>query len=158
MPYIVDGHNLIGAMREIHLEDPDDEALLISRLRRFCARTRRGVTVYFDRGAPTRHAPRDAGGLSIRFVRPPRSADQAIMQHLSRLKGTARNWTVVSSDQEVQTSARRAGARVLSSDAFALLLTRSIGAPGRGEKPESEMAEEELSEWMRLFHRPRPPE
>lgn len=155
MPYIIDGHNLIGAMREIHLDDPNDEALLISRLRRFCARTRRRVTLYFDRGSPTQQAPNDAGGLSIRFVRPPRTADQAIVHHLSSLKKAARNWTVVSSDQEIQNFARSAGARVLSSQAFVQLLSTPTSARGDDEKPGAEMADTEIEEWIRLFGRPR---
>lgn len=151
MPYIIDGHNLIGAMKGIRLDDPDDEALLVGELRRFCARTRRRVTLYFDRGAPARQTPDDAGGLAIRFVRPPRSADQAISQHLSRLKGAARNWTVVSSDLEVQASARHAGARVLSSHEFARLISKSVSPPTDREKPGADLTEEEIREWQRLF-------
>lgn len=155
MPYIIDGHNLIGAMKEIRLDDPNDEALLVAELKRFCARTRRQVTLYFDRGAPARPGPSDAGGLSIRFVRPPRSADQAILQHLVRLKGAARNWTVVSSDLEIQASARRAGASVLSSEDFARLISRSETATSDREKPGADLTEDEIREWQRLFGRPR---
>lgn len=155
MPFIIDGHNLIGAMKEIRLDDPDDEARLVGELRRFCARTRRQVTVYFDRGAPGLQAPKDAGGLSIRFVRPPRSADQAIMQHLTRLKGAARNWTVVSSDQEVQASARRAGARLLSSEEFLRSLATAEGRTDEGEKPGADMSEDEVKEWAKLFRKSR---
>lgn len=155
MPYIIDGHNLIGAMKRIHLDDPDDEMLLVDELRRFCARTRRRVTVYFDRGAPATQSPRDAGGLSIRFVRPPRSADQAIIQHLGRLKGAARNWTVVSSDQEVQASARRAGARVLSSPEFVRSMSKPDRRTGQGEKPDSDVSDDDLKQWQELFRKSR---
>lgn len=155
MPYIIDGHNLIGAMKDIRLDDPDDEVRLVGELKRFCARTRRRVTVYFDRGVPGLRAPQEAGGLSIRFISAPRSADQAISQHLLRLKGAARNWTVVSSDQEVQSSARRAGARPLSSEAF----VRHMQMPYKGiddrEKPGADMTEAELKEWQNLFRKPR---
>src|SRR3990172_7307468 len=138
-------------MKEIRLEDPDDEARLAGLLRRFCSRNQRRVTVYFDRGTPAGTSPRDAGGLAIRFVRPPRSADQAILQHLSRLKGAARNWTVVSSDLEVQASARHAGARVLSSHEFARLISKSVNPPTHREKPGADLTEEEIREWQRLF-------
>lgn len=155
MPFIIDGHNLIGAMKKIQLDDPDDEARLVAELRRFCAHTRRQVTVYFDRGAPGLRSPKDAGGLSIRFVRSPRSADQAISQHLNRLKGSARNWTVVSSDQEVQASARRVGARLLSSTEFARMLAAPDPGSDEDEKPGAEMSEDDVSEWQRLFLKPR---
>jgi len=153
LPYIIDGHNLIGAMKEIRLEDPDDEARLAGLLRRFCSRNQRRVTVYFDRGTPAGTSPRDAGGLSIHFVRPPRSADQAILQHLSRLKGAARNWTVVSSDLEVQASARRSGAKVMTSRDFARLLTQGASSAGQEDKPTSDLSEDEVSDWERLFNR-----
>jgi predicted RNA-binding protein with PIN domain len=155
LPYIIDGHNLIGAMRRIHLDDPDDEMLLVEELRRFCARTRRRVTVYFDRGAPAMQEPKDAGGLSVRFVKLPRSADQAIMQHLDRLKRTARNWTVVSSDQQVQAAARHAGARVLSSSEFARSMSASGGQAGDQEKPGEDMTQGEVKQWQELFRKPR---
>src|SRR3990170_917512 len=140
-------------MQGIRLEDPDDEARLAGLLRRFCGRTQRRVTLYFDRGAPAETGPRDSGGLSIRFVRPPRSADQAILQHLSRLKGDARNWTVVSSDLEVQASARRSGAKAMTSREFARLLSQSASTAGPDDKPTSDLSEDELSDWERLFNR-----
>ncbi len=156
MAYIIDGHNLIGAMKQIRLDDPDDEMLLVDELRRFCARTRRRVTVYFDRGAPAMQALKDAGGLSVRFVRPPRSADQAIVQHLDHLKGAARNWTVVSSDQEVQASARRAGARVLSSPEFVRSMSKSDRRTGQREKPDSDLTDDDVKEWQELFRKSHP--
>ena len=38
MPFLIDGHNLIGRMPGISLDDPDDEARLVAQLRAFCAR------------------------------------------------------------------------------------------------------------------------
>jgi predicted RNA-binding protein with PIN domain len=155
LPYIIDGHNLIGAMKQIRLDDPDDEMLLVGELRRYCARTRRQVTVYFDRGAPAMQAPKDAGRLSVRFIRPPRSADQAIVQHLARLKGSARNWTVVSSDQEVQAVARRTGARVLSSHEFARSMSESDARSDQREKPGDDLTEDDVKHWQELFRKSR---
>jgi len=68
MPYLIDGHNLITRVPDIRLDDPDDEARLISLLRTFCARTGRGVTVYFDHRAPGSENPPSVGGLSVHFV------------------------------------------------------------------------------------------
>ena len=51
MHYLIDGHNLIGALPDISLEDPDDEVKLILVLRSWAvARRRREVTVIFDGG------------------------------------------------------------------------------------------------------------
>jgi predicted RNA-binding protein with PIN domain len=155
VPYLIDGHNLIGAMPQISLEDPDDEQALISLLQAFCQRSRHMATVYFDRRAPGSQGMAKSGRLSVHFVQPPRTADDAITSHLDRLGGQAQNWTVVSSDHQVQQAARHAGARVMSSRAFGRLLR-----PGSGSDPERDDAKpagvedpDELARWERLFRK-----
>ena len=37
MNYLIDGHNLIGQLPDISLDDPNDEALLVQKLSGFCA-------------------------------------------------------------------------------------------------------------------------
>ncbi len=155
MPYLVDGHNLIGAMPGLRLDDPNDEAKLIELLRRFCARTGRQVVVHFDRRAPGVENPATRGGLTVRFVAG--SADAAIRQRLERLRGEAHNWTVVSSDREVQQAAERARAQVLNSQTFARQLAE-LGQPhGAGEKPEAPPSLAEIEELERQFRRRREP-
>jgi predicted RNA-binding protein with PIN domain len=150
MPYIIDGHNLIPSAPGLRLSDPDDEARLVALLRSFCARKRTRVTVYFDRGLSGTQPHLGGGGVTVRFVRPPRTADDAIAAHLSRLGGEARNWTVVSSDGAVQRAARRAGARALTSPSFAQHL--SPGGHSRAhEKPEPALSKEEVTYWERRF-------
>lgn len=155
MPYIIDGHNLIPALG-LRLDDPDDEAQLIALLRRFTSRTGKPVTVYFDRRAPGASRPMDAGGLSIRFVSQPDTADSAIRRHLARLHAQAPNWTVVTSDREVQSRARLAGARVLSAPEFADRIQAAGQAGPAGEKPDAPLTETELAELEREFARRRP--
>src|SRR3990172_5405302 len=109
MPYLIDGHNLIGRITGLSLDDPDDEARLLATLRSFCARQKVKATVYFDGGVPGRTRPPSGSGLTARFIVPPETADDAILNHLSRLGREARNWMVVSSDAAVVGAARRAG-------------------------------------------------
>lgn len=154
MPYLVDGHNLIASVPGLRLSDPDDEAQLIGLLQSFCARERTRVTVYFDRGLLGPVATPGGAGVTVRFVRLPRTADEAIVAHLSRLGGEARNWTVVSSDGEVRRAARRAGARGLTSPAFALRLSPAA-RPQPHEKPEPSANKEELAYWERQFRQSR---
>lgn len=153
MPYLIDGHNLIGRMRAISLSDPDDEARLVALLAAWCDRRATSATVYFDRGAPAAGGARRQGRVTVRFVRPPGTADGAIRGQLRRIGRTASNWTVVSSDREVTAAARRAGARCLQSETFAAeLQTRSPGpAP---EKPEGSSSEE-VASWLREFRKGR---
>ena len=153
---MIDGHNLIGAMPGHRLEDPDDEANLIARLQKFCAASGKAATVYFDRRSPSRADPPRIGRLTVHFIAESSSADQAIRAHLRRLRGDARNWTVVSSDGEVAAAARRAGAKALTSASF----LRRLEGPtpqGRGsEKPDSPLSNEENAALLRDFEASRP--
>ena len=122
MPYLIDGHNLIPRVRGLNLQQLDDEQALIARLEAFFRRQRKQAVVYFDRAQPGGSPDLKRAFLKVHFVRPPAIADTAIMQHLRRLKGEARNWVVISSDNEVRQGAERLGARVLSSEDFAAIL------------------------------------
>jgi predicted RNA-binding protein with PIN domain len=154
MPYIIDGHNLIGKLPGIQLSDPEDERQLAQELQAFAHRTRRRLTVYFDRGTPGGRDVR-AGLVTLKFVSG-RTADQAIAAHLRSLGGEASNWTVVTSDREVQAEARAAGAKVISSEAFAGMLGDEDGDED-GESPPGRatpnLSEGEIAEWEALFSR-----
>ena len=154
MPYLIDGHNLIAQTPGIQLGAVDDEAQLIRLLQAFCTRTGSRATVYFDKGQAAAPSPPSAGRVTARFVAAPRSADQAIMRHLDRLAGEARNWTVVSSDREVQQAASRAGARRLGSREFAARLLQRLARP-QAEKPSDSLSKEDVEYWERRFRHPR---
>ncbi|MBL8045607.1 MAG: hypothetical protein JNL09_03645, partial [Anaerolineales bacterium] len=51
MPFLIDGHNLIGKMPGLRLDDPDDERQLVQFLRAYLARVKKSGTVVFDRGS-----------------------------------------------------------------------------------------------------------
>ena len=151
MPLIIDGHNLIPKVRGLSLEAIDDEMQLLEQLQEYCQRTRKKVEVYFDNAPPGQPRVRTYGNLIARFVRAGQSADRAIHEKLVRLRGEARNWTVVSSDREVQASARAARAGVLSSEAFAEQLQATLAAPTRSAQPDEALSSDELDEWLKLF-------
>ncbi len=59
MQFLIDGHNLIARMPDIDLADPDDEAKLVARLKRWAsAESKRKVTSSSTPGCP---AGRTAG-------------------------------------------------------------------------------------------------
>lgn len=153
MPYLIDGHNLIGALPGHDLRDPEDELKLIRVLRAFCASQRAQIIVYFDRGIPGGRNPPAGGGVTVRFVRPPATADSAIARHLEQVGREAPNWVVVSSDASVAQAARRAGARPLSSREFSRQLVNASAPPASPEKPEAPVAPEEIEAWEALFRR-----
>lgn len=155
MPYIIDGHNLIATLPDIQLSDPDDEQRLIAQLQTFFSRLGKAATLYFDRRAPGEQKERRIGKLQVRFTTPPITADDAILKHLHHLRGRAKNYTVVSSDRQIQDAARRAGARVLASHEFARQLFSKQTDFSEGEKDEKILSEREIEQWELLFQRSR---
>jgi uncharacterized protein len=152
MPYLVDGHNLIPKIPGLKLTDLDDEDRLVTLLQAYCRLQRKQVEVFFD-GAPPGTAGRRAYGLlTAHFVRQGTTADAAIRRRLGQLQRSARNWTVVSSDQAVQREARSRQADCLSSESFALILARALeGGDHAGSEDIGASAAGEVDEWLRLF-------
>jgi predicted RNA-binding protein with PIN domain len=148
MPYLVDGHNLIGRFPGIELSDPEDERKLLEVLALFARFSRHKVVVFFDRGMPGANPlVRSGPMLAAHFVPPPRKADDAILDFL-RGRRDARGYTVVSSDAEVCNRSRRAGAKVVSSEEFARRV-RILVRKEEKEKPSEEP--KDIEEWLRLF-------
>ena len=150
MPYLIDGHNLIPKLG-LSLRSMDDEMELVARLQVFCRVARRAVEVYFD-GAPAGQVgTRRFGLVTAHFVRLGATADSAIRARLKTLGRAARNWTVVTSDRQVQADARTAGATVITSDAFAGQVVEAMRAPAPESTAQEKMSSEEVDEWMRFF-------
>lgn len=152
MPYLIDGHNLIPKLG-LRLDSIDDEAELISILQGFCRRKGKGqVEVYFD-GAPAPHAgTRKLGAVTAHFVPLGKTADEAIRKHLKRLGKNAKNWTVVTSDRQVQVEARAAHAEVVSSDSFAKELQQTH-QPASKISSERKLSDDEVNEWLQIFEK-----
>ncbi|NJC97244.1 MAG: hypothetical protein C3F07_14260 [Anaerolineales bacterium] len=149
MPYLIDGHNLIPKLG-LRLDSPDDEMELIAILQEFHRIERKPVEVYFD-GAPAPQAgTRRLGTVTAHFVPLGTTADNAIRKRLKRMGKSAKNWTVVSSDRQVQADARAAQAEVLSSEGFAKILMRVRNSTPKPAQ-ERKLSEQEVDDWMRLF-------
>ncbi len=150
MPYILDGHNLIPKIPGLSLRDPDDETRLLEMLQDFARRERARVEVFFDRAPDTRQGKQTYGRVTAHFVTHRATADEAIQRYLQSLGKGARNWTVVSSDRQVQVNARALGARVLPSETFAIQITQHPKGAEK-DKPEGALSADEVDEWLRLF-------
>jgi predicted RNA-binding protein with PIN domain len=150
MSTLIDGHNLIPKLG-LSLRSADDEMQLVTRLQAFCRAERKQVEVYFD-GAPAgQMGTRQFGLVTAHFVRLGSTADAAIRARLKTLGRAARNWTVVTSDRQVQAEARAAGAVIVSSDAFAEQVIEALRATVPGSANEAGMSDAEVEEWLRLF-------
>lgn len=154
MPYLVDGHNLIPKLG-LRLDSLDDEMELVAILQEFHQRDRKPIEVYFD-GAPSdRAGTRKLGTVTAHFVRLGSTADNAIRNRLKSLGRSAKNWTVVSSDRQVQAEAHAVHAEIISSDSFAATLqhSRNTAPKVQGDR---KLSEAEIEEWMRLFQKGKP--
>jgi len=147
VPYLIDGHNLIGRFSGLSLSDPEDERKLLTLLERFTNRVGRRVVVFFDRGVSPSPSPA-RGAVEVHFVRPPRPADDALLHYLRQIRDPG-NWTVVTSDREVARGAGSRGARTLASERFAQVIMEALREDPKVEAPEEASAE--LDEWMDLF-------
>jgi|SRR3990172_6623079 predicted RNA-binding protein with PIN domain len=147
MPFLIDGHNLIGQMPAIGLDDPDDEQKLIELLRDHLVRVQKKGTVIFDRGLPGGGARWSNHALEVRFAPAPKTADDMIRDRLRREKNP-RGLTVVTGDREVAGEAKRAGARVVSSAEFAREMLAKPSAP---RAKETGLSAEEVAQWEEEF-------
>jgi len=154
MQWLIDGHNLIGQMPNLRLDDPDDEEKLLAYLRRYRARTGHSLTVVFDAGQsyhpPAKHKQ---GGLTAQFVTQGQTADQALTQHIRRVKNP-QAVMVVTSDRAVEQVARQAGLRVLSSREFAqqLLQLDSLSVTDEDRQADRYLSANEIDEWLAIFN------
>ena len=154
MPYLIDGHNLIPKMG-LRLDSLDDEMELVAILQEYCRLSRKTVEVYFD-GAPAPQAgTRKLGTVTAHFVHLGSSADHAIRARLIALGRSAKNWTVVTSDRQIQAEARAVQAEVLSSEAFATML-KNAHRSARKTNQDRPLSHDEVEEWMRLFQKGKP--
>ncbi|HXV97436.1 MAG TPA: NYN domain-containing protein [Anaerolineae bacterium] len=155
MQWLIDGHNLIGQMPNLRLDDPNDEAKLVTYLQSFRARTGQRLTVIFDAGQTYRPAEtKKVGGVTVQFAPHGQSADQIIKGRLRRVKNP-QEIIVVTSDRAVQAAARQARVRVLTSGEFARqLLPASPEAADedRGSQTEIKLSADEIDEWLKLFN------
>jgi predicted RNA-binding protein with PIN domain len=152
MIYLVDGHNLIPHVPGLSLRALDDELHLVRLLQAFSREKRAQVEVYFD-GAPAgRPGVRSFGTLRAHFIRASSSADEAIRARLRRSGARSSQFTVVTSDRQVQADARSHRAAVLDSPSFAamLLAAQESHPPAPDEPPPLG----DIDEWLRLFGEP----
>jgi predicted RNA-binding protein with PIN domain len=149
---LIDGHNLIGQMVDIDLGDPDDEAKLVDRLRRFARSGRHQVTVVFDGGSPGETL--DLSGHSVKVVFAPagRDADKVIIRRLKAIRDR-QAWLIVTSDREILAAAAARHLRTESSESFAARLGVQPADPVTPDPRERPPSEAEVEMWLRRFNR-----
>ncbi|MGH9324569.1 MAG: NYN domain-containing protein [Vicinamibacteria bacterium] len=159
--FIVDGYNAVRRIPQ--LASAEKKAGLEAGRRALASAIvasgvlrRDRVIVVFDAAsdtAPSEPSPHPM--LSIRFSNPPRDADAAILDLLSKAGASAsKSVTVVTADRELAWEARRLGAQVVSPEDWALFRTkpkpRRRSSPGPAtEKPEA--SARDVDYWLAVF-------
>ncbi len=154
MPYLVDGHNLIGQLPDIDLADPHDEVKLVLKLRSYAARANKQITVVFDNGMPAGFDRTLSNGpVRVRFASSQSSADD-ILKSMIRSNRNSGGWTIISSDAEVTRIARQAGMTIVTSHHFANQLSVALKkAPSPEEvlKQNPRLTPQEIEDWLSIF-------
>ena len=152
MPYLIDGHNLIACLPDISLDDPNDEARLVNKLKGFAAKARSKCTVVFDHGLPGGHSSLSTRGVQVVFAAAHHlTADDLIKSRISRIDD-APNWTVVSADRDVANYAHSHRMRHMSSAQFAQMLGRKgMAEETRGEEIHPTVSADEIDELYQAF-------
>lgn len=152
MRFLIDGHNLIAHLPDIELDDPDDEAKLVYKLRSFCTRSTHRVTVVFDGGIP--------GGISTSLSNSKVTAVFAAAERMTAdavLKGAMRKikntdaYTLVSSDQEVIEYARSRQIAVLRAHEFIQKQLHKVSTPSADKDENLRLSADQVEEWMAIF-------
>jgi predicted RNA-binding protein with PIN domain len=159
MPYLVDGHNLIGQMHDLSLSDPNDEEKLIVRLRSLTERIQKRITVVFDPNPnditpPIGHGNSQYGLLTVIYANPGRKADDVIRYIVGDVKDK-QALTVITSDAAVANFTRQCGVRVQSSTDFIRWMSTQMSAkPKADAKPIG--SSKEVVNWSDVFKDPDP--
>lgn len=150
MPYLIDGHNLIPKIG-LRLDEPDDELELAHLLQEFARMRRQQIDVYFDGAPPASAGTRKLGTVTGHFISRGQTADSAMRARLNNMGKSAKNWTVVSSDREVQNAAKVNGAKFISSEEFVKLLRTTLSNSSKTNPQDKKLSTQEVEEWLRLF-------
>ncbi|RKY62555.1 MAG: hypothetical protein DRP95_01305 [Candidatus Latescibacterota bacterium] len=143
---LIDGHNLIGRLPGLSLEDPDDEEKLLRLLSRYRGRMKGRIFVAFDPGVGVGPSLRSIGGIQVAYARNGSTADSLILERISRMRNP-QEALVISSDRGLGAQARALGARVMSAEEFAEKFLTSPQKPPP-EKPDGPV---DVEEWLEIF-------
>lgn len=151
MPYLIDGNNLIGAIRVIDIRDPAAREKLIRLLGRFQRARNKKVVVVFDGPPPPGARPvTNFGGLTAIYAGPEKDADTRIRQILEE-SSDPKSFTVVSSDRQVYSFARWKGANAVRVMSFYKDLRSSLERLDSRNPQREELTPDEVHEWLDYF-------
>jgi predicted RNA-binding protein with PIN domain len=147
MPYLIDGHNLIGHLPDLSLSDPHDEAKLVGRLKRAMMHKHKRCVVVFDAGLPGGVSREfSTAAVQVIFARGGTTADAIILERIRNTRDPG-SLIVVSADQDIVQAATRRHIRVITPQAFAAELDTLAVT----DKSDPHLTPDELDAWLDLF-------
>ncbi len=150
MRLLVDGHNLIGQMRDIRLDDPHDEVKLASRLKQYCMRHNRHCTILFDNGLPGGLSHLSNSLVTVIFAPHGTTADTLLIRRIKSTSDPA-SLTVVSSDRVIVGAARQHKVGVILSPDFVQMLESPTQTPVDDEDANPIITAAEVAYWLAIF-------
>ena len=157
MPYIIDGDNLIGSSPDLSLSDPEARSKLIYIVKKFQEKRKNNVVIVFD-GEPENGLQREdiCAKFCVRYPQNGSSADDEI-KRIMRGLNYFRDVTLVTSDRELKTYAKKKGARTVNSIEFYFELKRVSHISGKVEETqkriETQLSDMEVDQWMKIFEK-----
>ncbi|HVE72459.1 MAG TPA: NYN domain-containing protein [Thermoanaerobaculia bacterium] len=127
MPWLIDGSNVLGAMR-VDRHGDEGKRGLVRLLAQFARARRTRVTCIFDGPEPSSFA-RHLGSVTVAFSGP-RSADELIVERAAHGRG----WNVVTSDRGLAARVQRREVQIVAPAAF----IRELEEAGSGEEAVTE--------------------
>jgi predicted RNA-binding protein with PIN domain len=151
MPYLIDGNNLIGAIRVIDIRDKTAREKMTRMLGAYQRAKKNRVTVVYDGPPPDGIRPvTHIGGLRVIYSGPESDADTRIRRIIDE-SSDPKSLTVVSSDRQVYSHARWRGARAMRVMAFYEELQRALGRVGREAAEFDALSSDEVDDWIRYL-------
>ena len=120
--YIIDGYNLgfkIPTISHWISKGETDKAikLILNFINSHPALRSAQVTVVFDGKHGVHQTPHSYHGVQVKFSKKPETADDIIRNFLRKAEDI-RSWTVVTSDNEIEYTAKDLGAQTIKSEVF----------------------------------------
>ncbi len=153
MLFLIDGHNLIQALPDLALDDPDDEAKLVEKLKAYCGRLGKKAVVVFDHGLPGGQShDLSTGQIKVIFAAAHHTtADRIILERLRKARGG--EYILVSSDRVLRDDASARRIEILTSEMFAAKMAAAFARRQTPRDPEDEkpVSKQEVDYWLRAF-------
>jgi predicted RNA-binding protein with PIN domain len=120
--FLIDGHNLIGQLQDLSLDDPQDEAKLTMAVKRYCMRATTKATIIFDNGLPGGISKQLSNSSVTVIFAPPGVQADALLMRRAREMGNLNGIILVTTDRRITRLAFAYGMETMASEEFALLL------------------------------------